>query len=120
GAAGGGEGGGTGLAGGGAGQVGGFIGLLQSLQEIRNSRYSLDLQLRTLSLLEANLTAGTIDLAQVDQFRQNIETLRAQLLQANAALESSLDNFKTSILGLPPDLPVELDDRFIAHFQLID
>jgi hypothetical protein len=120
GGAGAGAGGGTGLAGGGAGQVGGLIGLLQSLQEIRNTQYSLDLQLRTLSLLEANLEAGTIDLTQVDQFRQNIETLRAQLLQARAGLETSLDQYKTTTLGLPPDLPVELDDRFIVPFQLID
>jgi hypothetical protein len=120
GGAGAGAGGGTGLAGGGAGQVGGFIGLLQSLQEIRNSQYSLDLQLRTLSLLEANLEAGTIDLTQVDQFRQNIETVRAQLLQARAGLETSLDTYKTTTLGLPPDLPIDLDDTFIAPFQLID
>jgi outer membrane protein TolC len=120
GTAGGGAGGGAGLAGGGAGQVGGFIGLLQSLQEIRNTQYSLDLQLRTLALLEANLEAGQIDLVQVDQFRQNIETLRAQLLQARAGLEGGLDGYKTGILGLPPDLPVKLDDDFIAQFQLID
>jgi hypothetical protein len=113
-------GGGTGLAGGGAGAVGGFIGLLQTLQEIRNTQYSLDLQLRTLSLLEANLEAGTIDLTQVDQFRQNIETLTAQLLQARVALDTSLDQYKTGTLGLPPDLAVELEDDFIAPFQLID
>lgn len=117
---GGGAGGGTGLAGGGAGSVGGFIGLLQSLQEIRNAQYSLDLQLRTLSLLEANLAAGTIDLTQVDQFRQNIETLRAQLLQARAALELAQDTYKASTLGLPPDMPMKLDDSFIDPFQLID
>ena len=115
-----GAGGGAGLAGGGAGAVGGFVGLLQSLQEIRNAQYSLDLQLRTLALLEANLEAGTIDLTQVDQFRQNIETLRAQLLQANTSLEAQLDNFKTGTLGLPPDLKVKLDDQFTAQFRLID
>ena len=120
GGAGGGAGGGTGLAGGGAGQVGGFVGLLQSLQEIRNTQYSLDLQLRTLALLEANLEAGTIDLTQVDQFRQNIETLRAQLLQARTGLEASQDDFKTGTLGLPPDLEVELDDSMIRQFQMID
>lgn len=117
---GGGVGGATGLAGGGAGQVGGFIGLLQSLQEIRNTQYSLDLQLRTLSLLEANLEAGTIDLTQVDQFRQSIETLRAQLLQARAGFQQSLDVYKTGTLGLPPDLPIDLQDDFITQFQLID
>lgn len=116
----GGAGGGAGLAGGGAGQVGGFIGLLQSLQEIRNTQYSLDLQLRTLALLEANLETGTIDLTQVDQFRQNIETLRAQMLQARVGLQNSLETFKINTLGLPPDLPVQLEDDFIAQFQLID
>ncbi len=120
GAAGAGAGGGTGLAGGGAGQVSGFIGLLQSSQEIRNTQLSLDLQLRTLALLEANLEAGTIDLTQVDQFRQNIETLTAQLLQARAGLEFGLDAYKTGTLGLPPDLDVKVDDSFIEQFQFID
>ena len=117
---GGGTGGGAGLAGGGAGQVGGFIGLLQTTQEIRNTQYSLDLQLRTLALLEGNLEAGLIDLVQVDQFRQNIETLRAQLLQARTGLENGLDTYKRGTLGLPPALEVELDESFIKPFQLID
>ncbi len=112
-------GGGAGLAGGGAGQVGGFLGLLQSLQQIRNARYSLDLQQRTLALLEANLEAGTIDLTQVDQFRQNIATLQAQLLQATTGQQTTLDAFKTGTLGLPPDLEIALDDSAIAQFQLI-
>jgi len=114
-----GGGGGAGFAGGGAGQVGGFYGLLQQLQQIRNTGESLKLQLRTLALLEANLEAGFIDLAQVDQFRQNIETERANLLQARNALAASLDNFKRDTLGLPPDLPLEPDDSLIRRFQLI-
>lgn len=118
---GGGGGGGTaGFAGGGAGTVGGFIGLLQQLQQIRNTQDSLNMQLRTLSLLEANLQAGVIDLVQVDQFRQSIETERANLLQAQNALENSLETFKTNTLGMPPDLPVQLDDEIIRQFQLID
>ena len=116
---GGGVAGSTGLAGGGAGNVGGFIGLLQSLQQIRNSQNSLDLQLRTLALLEGNLEAGLIDLTQVDQFRQSIETLRAQLLQARNGLQGGLDGFKTGTLGLPPDLEIELDDSLIKQFQFI-
>ncbi len=116
----GGAGGGTGFAGGGAGQVGGFAGLLQQLQQIRNTEESLNLQLRTLRLLEAHLEAGTIDLTQVDQFRQSIETERASLLQAENSLEDSLDGYKTGNLGMPPDLPIVLDDGFIQQFQLID
>jgi hypothetical protein len=109
----------AGFVGGGAGLVGGYIGLLQQLQQIRNTEASLDAQLRTLALLEANLEAGLIDLAQVDQFRQSIESERANLLQARNGLENALENFITFSLGLPPDLPIELDDTMIRPFQLI-
>ncbi len=120
GASGGGTGGGTGLAGGGAGTVGGYLGLLQQLQEIRNTQDSLNLQLRTLALLEAYLDAGVIDLVQVDQFRQNIETERATLLQDQNSLLLSQDNYVMGTLGLPPDLAVALDDQMIRQFQLVD
>jgi outer membrane protein TolC len=109
----------SGFAGGGAGTVGGYIGLLQQLQQIRNTQDSLGLQLKTLALLEANLEAGLIDIAQVDQFRQSIETERANLLQADIDLETAQDTFKSTTLGLPPDLPFELDDTLIRPFQLI-
>lgn len=115
-----GAGGVAGFAGGGAGQVGGFIGLLQQYQQIRNTRESLNAQLRTLRLLEAYLEAGTIDLTQVDQFRQSIESERANLLQAQNSLEGSLDAFKTGTLGVSPDLPVRLDTEMIRRFQFID
>ena len=115
-----GAGGVAGFAGGGAGQVGGFIGLLQQYQQIRNTRESLNAQLRTLRLLEAYLQAGTIDLTQVDQFRQSIESERANLLQAQNSLEGSLDSFKTGTLGVAPDLPVRLDTEMIRRFQFID
>ena len=97
----------------------GFIGLLQQMQQIRNTEDSLNAQVRTLALLEANLEGGLIDIAQVDQFRQNIETERANLLQAQNSLASSLDSFNTSTLGLPPDVPIEPDDTLIQPFQLI-
>ncbi|WP_261360166.1 hypothetical protein [Blastopirellula sediminis] len=111
---------GSGFAGGGAGTVGGFLGLLQQLQQIRNTQDSLSAQERTLDLLEANLDAGLIDIAQVDQFRQSIETERANLLQAYNNLETSLDNFKRSTLGLPPNLPIALNDQLIEKFKLTD
>lgn len=111
---------GTGLAGGGAGNVGGFIGLLQSLQQYRNARDSLDLQIRTLALLEGNLEGGVVDVVEVDQFRQTIETQRAQLLQSQNGLQGQIEGYLTGTLGLPPDLGVELDDQFIQPFQLID
>jgi len=111
---------GSGFAGGGAGTVGGFVGLLQQLQQIRNSQESLNSSLRALRLLEAHREAGTIDLQQVDQFRQNIETERATLLQAQNGLKRALNSFKTGTLGVPPDLPIALDDSLIRQFQFID
>ena len=119
GATGGGAGGGAGFAGGGAGAVDGFMGLLQQLQQIRNTEDSLGAQLQTLALLESSLEAGLIDIAQVDQFRQNIETERANLIQAKNGLATALDSFKRSTLGLPPNLEVSPDDTMIRPFQLI-
>ncbi len=111
---------GAGFAGGGAGNLGGFIGLLQRRQQIRNDEYSLSLQQRTLTLLEANLRAGLIDLTQVDNFRQSIQTLRATLAQSRTGYLDELDNYKQEALGLPPDIEFELDDSFVRQFELID
>ncbi len=117
---GGGTGSASGFAGGGAGTVGGYIGLLQQLTQIRNSQELLNAELRTLALLEANLDAGFIDIAQVDQFRQNIETELALLLQARNNLQLSLDTFKASQMGLPPSLEISLDDSLIRPFEFTD
>lgn len=120
---GGGTGGGTvgvGFAGGNAGTVGGFVGLLQQLQTVRNNENYLDALLRTLGLLEANLDAGLIDIVQVDQFRQQIETARANLLQSEVAMQSLLDAFKAGTLGLPPDIAVTLDDSMLRQFEILD
>ncbi len=110
----------AGAAGGGAGTVGGFVGLLQQQQQIANIQDSLSLKLRTLGLLEANLEAGLVDITQVDSFRQSIQTDRANLLQSQIGLENQFDTFKRTTLGLPPDLPMVLDNRMIQQFQFID
>jgi len=113
-------GGGTVIAGfGGQGGVGGYIGLLQQLQQIRNTEDNLSLQERTLARLAAFQDIGVIDLVQVDQFRQSIEDERANLLQIHNSFDLSLDYYKTDTLGLPPDLPIELDDSLIRQFQLV-
>jgi hypothetical protein len=116
----GGGGSGSGFAGGGEGAVGGYLGLLQQLQQNRNTQDSLNLKLRTLALLEAYLDAGVINLVQVDQFRQSIETERANLIRDQNSLLAAQDSFVVGTLGLPPDLPVTLDDQMIQQFQLVD
>ena len=40
-------------------------------------------------------------------------------MQSRNDFALALDRYKTSTLGLPPDLPVELDDQLIRQFQLV-
>jgi hypothetical protein len=109
----------AGVAGGGAGTQDGFIGLIQRLQQIRNQEEALYSQTQNLTLLEAYLDAGLIDIAQVDQLRQSIATAEAGLLQTRNGLQDRLDAYKRETLGLPPNLDIELDDSFIVPFRLI-
>ena len=103
----------------GFGGVNGYLGLLQQVQQIRNTEDNLRLQLRTRDRLEALYDNDLIDIVQVDQFRQNIEVTRANLLDQTNSLELSVDNYKTQILGLPADLPVDLDEELVRQFQLL-
>jgi len=100
----------AGVAGGGAGRVGGYIGLLQTLQELRNSQDNLALQVRTLKFLQASQEAGLIGIDQVLAFEQSIETGRASLLQARNGFQGSIESYVRSNLGLPATLKIVLDD----------
>ncbi|MFK8115446.1 MAG: TolC family protein [Rubripirellula sp.] len=103
----------------GFGGVNGYLGLLQQAQQIRNTEDNLRLQLRTLDRLEALYDNELIDIVQVDQFRQNIEVTRANLLDQTNLLKLAVDNYKTGTLGLPADLPVDVDEALVEGFQLI-
>ncbi|HBE67029.1 MAG TPA: hypothetical protein DDW52_02670, partial [Planctomycetaceae bacterium] len=103
----------------GFGGVGGYLDLLQQAQRIRNTEDNLRLQLRTRDRLEALYDNDLIDIVQVDQFRQNIEVTRANLLDQTNGLELAVDNYKTQVLGLPADLPAEVDEQLVEAFQLI-
>lgn len=103
----------------GVGGVGGYLGLLQQAQQIRNTEDNLRLQLRTRDRLEALYDNELIDIVQVDQFRQNIEVTRSNLLDQKNGLALAVDNYKTQILGLPSDLPAEVDEQLVEGFQLI-
>lgn len=103
----------------GFGGVGGYLGLLQQSQQIRYTEDNLKLQLRTRQRLEALLQDDLIDVVQVDQFRQTIEVTRAALLDQTNALKLSVDNYKVDTLGLPSDLPLNVDEGPVTQFQLI-
>ena len=104
----------------GQGGVNGYVGLLQQLQQIRNSQDNLSLQEITLEQLKFRSRAGEIDLVQVDQFEQSVESEKSRLLIRINSFEQALDSYKTNTLGMPPNLLVELDPTLIDKFQLID
>jgi len=125
--------GGGGFGGGaGAAQVGGYLGLLQTMQEIRNQEDNVDRLRTNLYRLEETLgelrtRSGEPQLVanilrqdlQVAQARQALFASETSLLQARNGFEGTLDNFKIT-LGLPPQLCVNVRDSFLDQFQLID
>ena len=117
---GGGTGGTGGVAGGaGAAQAGGFLGLLQDQQGIVNQRANIAALQSSVVQLEAYFLAGRIDYFQVELARQALFNAQSQLLNAEAAYETSLDRFKRT-LGIAPHIDLEVKDDLIAPFQLVD
>ena len=113
-------GGGNGFASGaGAGQAGGFLGLLQTQQSIRNQRATIASLRSSVSQLESFFRAGRIDYFQVELARQALINGESQLLNAELAFQSSLDQFKIT-LGLPPQLTLTLNDELAQPFELVD
>jgi outer membrane protein TolC len=95
----------------------GYLGLLFQVQNIRNLQANLESQDQNVRLNEALFVAGTVSTVQVDQAFTSYLQGKLSLLQAQTALGTSLDTYKRT-LGLPPQLPVVLDDALLAPFQL--
>ena len=93
--------------------------MIQRLQTLHNTEVLLSSEELTLGLLEANFEAGLIDLVQVDGFRQNIETERANLIRSRSTMQDAVETFLITAVHLPPTMPIELDDTPIRQFQLI-
>lgn len=98
---------------------GGYLSLLLQVQTIRNLQLNLVGQERNLREHEALLPGGKITTVQVDQAFQGFQAARRDVAQAEAGLQSQLDQFKL-LLGLPPRIPVELDDSALNPFVLAD
>ncbi|MBM4001511.1 MAG: hypothetical protein FJ297_18585 [Planctomycetes bacterium] len=113
-------GGAGGLAGGaGAGTAGGYLGLLQSQQIIRNQEANIASLQSSLAQLEAFRAAGRIDFFQVEQVRQQVFQSNSQLLTLRRSYQDALDAFKRD-LGLPPSIPLRVEDAMLDQFKLID
>lgn len=104
----------------GASDAGGYMGLLQDQQQIRNQATNITALRDSLAQLEAAFEANRINSRlQVDQARQALLNAQSSLLAAKAGYQTRVDSFKVD-LGLPPTLPVEIDDELLDRFTLID
>ena len=107
-----------------------FIGLLQIQQEIRNQQDNLN-ALRSnyfrllvsleelLAMIPEQSEAIVRQRLQVAQARSALLRSESGFLVAQAAFQRSLDAFKT-VLGLPPEICVRLEDPMLEQFSLID
>ena len=103
----------------GASDAGGYLGLLQDLQQIRIQETNVVGLRESLAVLEATYDAGRLNKLQVFQARQALYNAQSSLLSSRAAYQTKLDSFKIDI-GLPPDVPLRIQDTLLDRFNLID
>ncbi|MGB6043764.1 MAG: hypothetical protein WBF93_11465 [Pirellulales bacterium] len=104
----------------GGGQAGGFVGLLQTRQELQNQQINIVALRNSSASLQAKYDAGgRIDFFQVELARQALYNTQSRLLTSQTGYQSQLDDFKIN-LGLPPDLPLAIDDPMLRQFDLLD
>jgi hypothetical protein len=95
----------------------GYLQLLLQVQNVRNIQNNFEQQAYSRRLHQALFQENKRTQVEVDQALQAYLTARASLLQAQAGLETSLDQYKI-LLGLPPSLPVQLDEGVLKMFEL--
>jgi outer membrane protein TolC len=96
-----------------------FLQLLNELQVLRNNRALVVSKDQSYRQHEALFAAGLVDTLRVDQTLSSLQQAEATVITSEASLERDLDLFKDQ-LGLPPDIPLVLDDALLAPFQLND
>lgn len=100
------------------GGAGGFLGLLSDLQEIRIQERNVKDQQEILAQFRAFFEEQKIDLLQVTQVQSNLYNAQRSLAQSRNQYQDSLDTFKQT-LGIPPEVPLVVDDPFLDQFELI-
>lgn len=97
----------------------GYLGLLLQLQALRNQERNLEALERNVREARALVEANQYSILQRDQIDQQYQQAKFSLLQLEASLQTTVDNYKLR-LGLPADFPVKLDDQPLKLFELND
>ena len=90
--------------------------LLQATQQIRNLEANVKTREQQYLVIAARRAAGEASLAEEDQTYSSYQQARIALTQARTNLENQLDAYKL-LLGLPPDMPVTIDDTILKSFD---
>lgn len=99
--------------------VGGYLSLVEQEVQIRNQRANVASLRDSLERIDAFYAAGRISRRQVDEIRQNLYASQLQLLGRQNTYANQLDNYKI-LLGLPPHIPVRIEDPLLEPFELLD
>jgi outer membrane protein TolC len=96
-------------------QDGSYLDLLLNLQTLRNQRANLKRQEEVYRLYNELFSRGRASVVELDQSSVSLQSARLSVIDAEAGLEAALDRFKIR-LGVPPRIPVELDDAALDQF----
>jgi outer membrane protein TolC len=97
----------------------GYLNLLTQEQAVRNQQANLDSLEENLRLHKALYETGKVSSVKVDQVNLSLQQAKASLVQAQTFLEASQDAYK-QLLGLPPNMPIRLDNSVLSPFELVD
>ena len=98
--------------------AGGFLGLLEQQQQIRNQEFNVRQLETVLNQFEQYAEANLLSQVQLKLFEASFYAQQRVLLDAKTNYQTSLDDFK-ALLGLPPNLEIEIDDSFLDRFNLV-
>lgn len=96
-----------------------YLSLLTQVQAIRNTRTNVQNLRNSLDEYEVYIDLGVVSPVEVDQVYQNYQSGRLSLLASEQQLAQSMDAFKFQ-LGLPPWVPLEIDEAMLSPFELVD
>ena len=99
--------------------AGGFLGLLRTQQEILIAEFNVQQLQTVIDQIRAFYEEERIDLLQVRQTETNLYNAQTTLASDRVNYQTQLDLFKQT-LGLPPDIPVVIEDPMLEQFELID
>lgn len=97
----------------------GYLGLLLTQQSIRIAEFNVQSLQNVLNQFREFFTEERIDLLQVVQAENSLYDAQGNLLEAKVDYQNALDSYKRD-LGLPPDVPIIVEDPFLSRFELID